>query len=334
MGFFADIINDAKRASPVQVFAGSAGGTPEATAPLTDRTATAAPEAMQEAQPTPAATLSVPMAEPAISGIAASEQPAFPEYRIFPETSQLPAPGSTTVAPLEAAGQYAAVGGPVEAERPPPARQVDTDIVSPIPVKSGVMMPPPVADQPVEAVGGELPRPATPVPDTIPPSPAGLDLPHGSEPHVSMKKATGRVVAQSAYFAVPAQDLAGARRETLKSPDTVTPPREMAGAGAGSPAVAAFERPTPAEQFPSSHVHEDPEPVVPSPQHALDRDAPSAVEARIWPREHAAQSKIIEPRVHIGRVDIVILAPEAPRQAPAAATTSSDLASRLYLRRL
>lgn len=49
------------------------------------------------------------------------------------------------------------------------------------------------------------------------------------------------------------------------------------------------------------------------------------------PRAAAASS---EPRVHIGRVDVVVMAPEPPRPTQQAVASSADLASRLYLRRL
>jgi len=46
------------------------------------------------------------------------------------------------------------------------------------------------------------------------------------------------------------------------------------------------------------------------------------------------QGRANEVRVHIGRVDIVVMAPESPRQGSSVAPAPTDLASRLYLRRL
>lgn len=59
---------------------------------------------------------------------------------------------------------------------------------------------------------------------------------------------------------------------------------------------------------------------------------------RAWSNEprHAAevQARQAEPRVHIGRIDVVISAPEPVRQSSVPAPSTGDLASRMYLRRL
>jgi len=65
---------------------------------------------------------------------------------------------------------------------------------------------------------------------------------------------------------------------------------------------------------------------VPEAPVARDADAPAPAHSH---RADAVQA----PSVHIGRIDVIVVAPEAPRPAPAPAAPDG-LASRLYLRRL
>lgn len=55
---------------------------------------------------------------------------------------------------------------------------------------------------------------------------------------------------------------------------------------------------------------------------------------RNWSNAPKAAVRTTEPRVHIGHIDVVVLAPEPARQVTAPANTAGDLANRMYLRRL
>jgi hypothetical protein len=69
----------------------------------------------------------------------------------------------------------------------------------------------------------------------------------------------------------------------------------------------------------------------------LATPAPAATEIPPGPRlldVRQATAADSGPRVHIGRIDIVVLAPEPARHAQPSMTAPADLANRLYLRRL
>ncbi|MBA3014607.1 MAG: hypothetical protein KKD63_02085 [Proteobacteria bacterium] len=61
-------------------------------------------------------------------------------------------------------------------------------------------------------------------------------------------------------------------------------------------------------------------------------------EARIWPQDSTAaqvtHTRAVEPSVHIGRIEVVILAPEPSRQSNLPVSSAGGMVSRQYLRRL
>jgi hypothetical protein len=117
------------------------------------------------------------------------------------------------------------------------------------------------------------------------------------------------------------------------------PEREDAGAGAakGTPDLRTEIRaelpqevadiPSPAQQNPAHADSVESRAVTPPPA-AIDVSPVRRAEGG-----HAAASNT-GPQVHIGHIDIVVLAPEPARPFQPAASASADLASRHYLRRL
>jgi len=329
MGYLSNIIKDARRTAPVGVFAGPAVAAPEAQAPPMDGDASVAPE--QRVSTGAAAVVQV--AAPAISGVAASEHLSITSPGIPLDAAPSPSYGGLTPPPQQTAGQAGDGVYPPAVERPSPAAPVDAGIVVVNTVKSQLTITPPVPERTAEAAGDGLARHGMTAPTLPPPFPAGCALPRESGRHGPATSAATRAGEPSTSQPPPAQEYARARLTPADSPGAVASPRRVAAGAAESPATD--ERQASASPIPTSPIPGNPEPGVSSPHPPLDRDVPNGIEAWIWRREQTtAQTKVIEPRVRIGRIDIVVQAPESPRQAPSPATTPSDLASRMYLRRL
>jgi hypothetical protein len=99
----------------------------------------------------------------------------------------------------------------------------------------------------------------------------------------------------------------------------------------------AFEKPPGAERassFAAASASKVPAQGRPAPQGVAAREALRAPDSDRQPREPAAWRAESAPRVHIGRIDIVVQAAETQRPGAAPAAISSDAASRFYLRRL
>ncbi len=131
-------------------------------------------------------------------------------------------------------------------------------------------------------------------------------------------------------------------------PDSPAPQRESRApqesapgdrAVSGTPALRSEPRPAPhGEVVPGRRQAESP--VAPAAAQPADRQAPSVPGGRsegfALRTRGAVPSPSTEPRVYIGQVDVVVMAPPAnpPARAPSAPTSPSSLASRRYLRNL
>jgi len=271
----------------------------------------------------------VQAAAPAISGVAVFEHLSIGVPGIPLDAS--PSPSNTGLSPVapqteESAGDREFPPAGERRSLPPHA---DAGFVGGSTMQPEVALPPTVPERPAEAAGNGAARhvitfltPATP-----PPSRPGFDLPRESGRHVPAMISKEQGGEPSTSLPAPSQEYALYRLAPSDSTGTVTTgPVELA---------VVEERQVSASPKPPYSMPGNPEPVVSSTYPPQDRDVPNSVDAGTWPRENAAaHSTVIEPRVHIGRIDIVVQAPESPRQAPSPATSPSDLSSRLYLRRL
>ena len=210
----------------------------------------------------------------------------------------------------------------------------DVEYVERIPVKASGAEPERATGQPMIKSGHGSTDQEAQTPGDIPPSPVGIDLPHELKRRESVELVRGPVFTHPAFLEGPARVSIQSHRETANGAEATTPPRVITDAGTESPVMVQNELLNPLDQSPSPKGFDKSEPVPSLPHIAVERDKPAEFDSGILTRESPTRNKVVEPRVHIGRIDIVVLAPETSKQSSSPAGISSDMASRLYLRRL
>ena len=328
MGYLENIIKDARRTSPSGVLSGPVMVLPEADTPSMDGDASTAAEMRRVERVDPGAAAAPLVAAPDSSGGGAFGRHPLAVTPLY--TAPSPPNGGVTPVPAQPAWQAGDRGYPPAGGRPSPPLPVDTGIDVGTAVQSQVENVPPVPERPAAAAGDGVARVGMTIRAPSPSFPAGCAPP--CEPGLLGPARTAGTQAVEPPTSEPllAQNCARARPAPA---GTVVSPHAVAAGALES--ASAGERQATAPREPPPLIPGKPEPGVPLSHSPTDRGAPNGVEARFWPREHAAeQSRVIESRVHIGRIDIIVQVPDSPREAPSPATTPSDMTSRLYLRRL
>ncbi len=333
MGFFSDIIRDAHRASA---------------APIQD-----------SREPAPLNSLEHPPGDP---GNVVAEGGVSLKGGNVAAASSLPDAGGAVD------GQYARQGGNVAATAPHPEAAPDArgagvvGLLATAPGQSGNSAVAPghealagldssasIAPHAAGGVQAGLRSAAWSLEKQIEPEPAELSSHALSDASASLRRpAPGNglaavpdpaLSAEGGRAAQTRQQAAHAKQPEGAILKLALPEREDAGAGAakGAPDLRAEIRaelpqevadiPSPAPQNPA-HADSVESRLVTPPPAAIDVSPVRRAEGGHDPASNTG------PQVHIGHIDIVVLAPEPARPFQPASSASADLASRHYLRRL
>jgi hypothetical protein len=354
MGYLANIIDDAKRDVTARGDVGAPGDTPGQIL-----------EPVPASLPEPSGHAGPPAARSEISRAAAPASPAASRSGPLPQDPPSPPPGGWAGAavrrvgrdpdePLVAAGPApsavspvgalnavrvsaeTADGAPAPVATPKAVLFVETPVG---PVGSAPRQTPSAArnsDPPPESARGRTIRTSAGRADPAPPyrqDPA--DTPAALRGIAAAKE---RVRVAKAFQQAPHVEKKSLSVAGEPGPEGQAP-RGTAVAQEGSFLAKGFEQAPGAGRLSSTSAADSasqaPAPQRPAPQGVVDRgEASRATETDLRPREPAAWRADVPPRVHIGRIDIVVQAAETQRPGPAPAAISSDAASRFYLRRL
>jgi hypothetical protein len=304
MGFLSRTVADARAHAPVV----------SATAPAVERTqvadAAAGWEVVETVQtpssPSPAA---LPLSPPSPSRVErAAALPAAP--------------------PATAARRSAPQGAPDRDDRKPvpdPAARTPGDPPG-LPVAPSTNSPVPLAA--ARAAMTAPGAPSAPQPRASPRTPVGAGIPDSGRAAGSAEHAHARVDQRLAARATgaPAHEAPIAQIETTTSPSACTEP--------AAPQATRAAAPAPLEPIPPAEPRATPaarnEPPVPAPRAEVSPSA-RTIEPRSPERPSPMPEPVAPPRVHIGRLEVIVVAPSQPPARPAQ-RGSADLASRRYLR--
>lgn len=364
MGYLANIINDARRSAPTGLFAEIPGYVPTAAAPLVRDPEASRSETPGDQVASPVATTIGSRLTSEHGDVMSARPRALPAEEMRPVDFDLPPVGGATTMPAVALDSHEM--RPVATDGTTQARLAD--------VEGGIGEPafsPVTASTPAHPGGSPVDvsiSQGESIAGTISPMLALAGLTQASVRPRPTEKATACAVDAVAHpsperdqqqtVAAAIQSSPG-RTEEMHQPEAaqLAPTESGAMVTGEEPAVAfATLAQTRGRGDPEIPNHSD----TPTQQHrAADAERPAPIsdasvqdpsvqyvtpsqaaveenpELRIWSREQASpRHKVSEPQVHIGRVDIVVLAAEPPRQGQVPTSTGADLASRLYLRRL